>query len=269
MGVDGRPGRFTREDLIRVAREMHLPLSASRLYEWISLGLVDEGDSPGRGPGRGRSAATWPPAQAALLFVMLSDRHVRGVEDVATLCNRPVFLWLIGDSPIPLQQVQRAMRTWYSRTEGLSWDYQLRRAESAAERLAGRRLTRDERVRLAQPIAEGAYLGEAEPEHVADAAADVVGSEGARETGHALADRVRRYRHGRTAIVAADDESFLQGRDVWRASYGPDPAQTTFAPATRAPESLVGVACLSFTEALGEALEADAGAGPRDREERQ
>jgi hypothetical protein len=106
--------RYTRQDLLLIAAREHVRASDRLLTDWIELGLMDVPDRPGRGKGKGRAAGTWPASQARLWEVLLHRR--RDVKSIVTLCNVPVFAWLLGGGDVvPTAQVQRAMTTWLTR----------------------------------------------------------------------------------------------------------------------------------------------------------
>lgn len=105
---------FPTEELLREA-ETQEGRSVSRrlLYDWTGLGLLDHPDRPGKGQGQGW-AVEWPDSQRQLFLTLLRKRHE--VKRIDTLCNVPVWIWLVwGEEYVPLRQARRALGTWAGR----------------------------------------------------------------------------------------------------------------------------------------------------------
>ena len=147
MRGSGRPGEgpnrwkikpvvdaeHTTDDLVWAARAQSLPATNRLVVDWEELGLIDLRDRHPLGRGAGSRKGTWPNEQRNLFLTVLRKRQ--DVEQVATLCNIPVGVWLWwGDRYVPQRQVRRALETWTGRK---------RRVSEADARAAARRLVND------------------------------------------------------------------------------------------------------------------------------
>jgi hypothetical protein len=102
--------RYAMENLIRAANEAGFDPTPRLVQDWVARGLLDRPERHGRGRGKGVSA-TWSEEQRGLFCSLLDKR--RSVNQVAPLCNIPVWTWLyFGDTYVSLRQVRRALNTW-------------------------------------------------------------------------------------------------------------------------------------------------------------
>lgn len=117
MHEDAAAFRLTADDFLAAAAQFDLRASRRLITDWVSLGLLDQPDHPGRGRAVGGSnKGTWPPIQGSLFLDLLALRQnpVNPVTSVAWLANLPVCGWLWGGDEygVPLRQVRRALATW-------------------------------------------------------------------------------------------------------------------------------------------------------------
>ncbi len=110
--------RYKAEDLIAYANTVRAGANRRQVTEYISLGLLDHPRKPGLGRGAGSAPGTWSSAQRELFRVLWAQRPLL---TTAELCNFPVYLWMFwGDQHVPLRQVRKAMKTWFSRVQFVS-----------------------------------------------------------------------------------------------------------------------------------------------------
>lgn len=106
-----RPGLFSREALLALAKEQGLAVTDRMRRDWVRHGLIPPPEEYGLGRGKG-SIAGWSPGQVGLWLALL---QLWGQDlPFKALYNLPVYGWLYGGeaTEVSLAQVQRAMQHW-------------------------------------------------------------------------------------------------------------------------------------------------------------
>jgi hypothetical protein len=112
--------RFTADELVAFATAHGFRASTRLITDWVSLGLLDRPNHPGRGRAVGGSErGTWSVMQGELFgdLLALHQRPENPIRSVAALANIPVsgWLWMGAESDVSLRQVRRALATWCGR----------------------------------------------------------------------------------------------------------------------------------------------------------
>ncbi|MDR3687194.1 MAG: hypothetical protein P4L93_09595 [Coriobacteriia bacterium] len=116
----GRSGGYTPAQMVAEAEKHGFKASERLISDWAELGLLDVAEKSGRGRARG-IVRTRSEHQLDLFLSLLRQRQ-HGINQVGTLANVPVFIWLNGgDSYVPVRQIVRALRTWSDRYAKAEW----------------------------------------------------------------------------------------------------------------------------------------------------
>lgn len=122
----------TKAEMLEAAAEAGFMVSGHLIDDWVSKGLLDRPERPGRGRGRGR-VATWNWYQLQLFLTLLHQRQ-KGAH-IGSLANVPVWLWLLWGEPYSsVRQLRLAVQTWVATDSQVAAG----NAHKAARQLVGR-----------------------------------------------------------------------------------------------------------------------------------
>jgi hypothetical protein len=119
---------YSRQDLVDEAAKAGYPVSARLVTDWVDQGLLGPARRASHGKGGGRGARyEWPESQCRLLLLLLEKRAT--LPAIGGLCDIPVGMWLYWSVDwIEVDQVRRALATWWKRASSTNEDQSLAQA---------------------------------------------------------------------------------------------------------------------------------------------
>lgn len=120
---------YSRQDLVDEAAKAGYPVTPRLVTDWVEQGLLGQGRRVGHGKGGGRGARyEWPESQCRL-FLLLLEKRPTTPQTISGLCDIPVGFWLYWAVDwINVDQVRRALATWWRRASSTNEDQSLAQA---------------------------------------------------------------------------------------------------------------------------------------------
>ncbi len=119
---------YTRRQLVEEALKAGFKVSDALIADWVEQGLLGKPARMSRGKGKGPGARyEWSEAQCRLLLLLLDKRKT--LPAIGGLCDIPVGFWLYWAVDwIEVEQVKRALPTWWKRASSTNEDKSLEQA---------------------------------------------------------------------------------------------------------------------------------------------
>jgi hypothetical protein len=163
------------------ARTSGFPDVTERLVtDWGVKGLIAQGKRAAGGGGGPGASYEWSDEQFRFFLILLAKR--RDVRAVAPLCDLPVGNWLyFAVDWIEVDQVRRAVKTWWKRTESTNWKQALHQARIAMHAIAPRGSPLALTNALRDALAKAMYTKHYDVDEITGIVRQLVERKGARE----------------------------------------------------------------------------------------